>query len=79
MKQIKDNKDYFEIYKTFAIVKNEKTNNKYKVAFTNYILNQNYSSIIEAKKAIDDKDYQILIDIIGIVCEMIINNKEIIK
>lgn len=78
MKQKNDKQDYFEIYKTFAIVKNEKTSEKYKIAFANYILNQDYASINEAKKAIDNKNYSILIDVIGIICDMIIN-KEIKK
>lgn len=70
------NKNYFEAVKPFAIVRNEKTKNKFKIAFANYILQKNYKSIEEAKAAIEGKDWDLLIDTIGIIVHLI-TNKEV--
>ena len=71
-----NNKNYFEAMRHFAIMRNEKTDNKIKVAFANYILEKSYESIEDAKQAIEQKNWDLLIDTIGVIVHLLITKEE---
>lgn len=68
------NKNYFETAYPFSIIRNEKTQGKTKLAFAGYVLTPNYADENEAKKAIENKDWDVMIDTFGIIQQLI--NKE---
>lgn len=71
-----NNKNYFEMFEYFSIVRNEKTNGKFKIAFANYILEKSYESIEEAKQAIEQKNWDMLIDTVGVIFHLLTNKEE---
>lgn len=75
-KSTDNNKNYFEVVKPFAIVKNDKTKGKIKIAFANFILEKSYESVEEAKQAIEQKNWDLLIDTVGIIIHLITNKED---
>lgn len=67
----KTQQGYFEKYMCFSIVNNDKTGGKTMLALGNYLLPTKYDTPAEAKSAILNKDWNLLIDAISVVCQLI--------
>lgn len=63
--------NYYEKYKCFSIVRNPKTDNRTMLAIGNRLLPTVYESEIEAKKAIDNRDWEVLLDSFIIVAQYV--------
>lgn len=74
-KSTDNNKNYFEMDSYFAIMRNEKTDGKVKIAFAKYILEKSYESVEEAKQAIEQKNWDLLIDTIGVIFHLLTNKE----
>ena len=62
---------YFERYKCFSIVRNPKTDNRTMLAIGNRLLPTVYTSEDDAKKAIDSRDWEVLLDAFIIVAQYV--------
>lgn len=62
---------YYERYKCFSIVRNPKTDNRTMLAIGNRLLPTHYVSEDEAKQAIDNRDWEVLLDAFIIVAQYV--------
>ncbi|MGN0765954.1 MAG: hypothetical protein ACI4MO_05705 [Christensenellales bacterium] len=63
--------NYYERYEIFSIVRNPKTNNQTMLAIGNRLLPTVYNSEEEAKKAIKQKPWELLLDSFIIVAQFV--------
>lgn len=62
---------YYERYKCFSIVRNPKTDNRTMLAIGNRLLPTVYTDEEEAKRAIDSRDWEVLLDAFIIVAQYV--------
>ena len=62
---------YYEKYKCFSIIRNPKTDNRTMLAIGNRLLPTVYTDEEEAKRAIDSRDWEVLLDAFIIVAQYV--------